>query len=67
MFVRVVRSSVDPAKIEDALALGDEITAAMKRQAGFVSSQGESAEPRDRLPSSARGRLRMPRSFRCGR
>jgi hypothetical protein len=40
MFMRVVRSSVDPAKIEDALALGDEIIAAMKRQAGFVSSQG---------------------------
>jgi hypothetical protein len=36
MFMRVVRSSVDPAKIEDALALGDEIIAAMKRQAGFV-------------------------------
>ena len=40
MFMRVVRSSVDPAKIDDALALGDEMIAAMRRQSGFVGSQG---------------------------
>jgi hypothetical protein len=40
MFMRVVRSSVDPARIDDALALGGEVIAAMRRQSGFVGSQG---------------------------
>ena len=40
MFLRVVHSSVDPAKIEDVLALKDEVIAATKRQSGFVSFQG---------------------------
>jgi len=40
MFMRVVHSSIDPAKIDDVLALKDEIIAATKKQAGFVSFQG---------------------------
>jgi hypothetical protein len=40
MFMRIVRSSIDPAKIDDALALTDEMIAAMNRQPGFVSTQG---------------------------
>jgi quinol monooxygenase YgiN len=40
MFVRVVQSSIDPAKIDDALALKDDVIAATKRQSGFVSFQG---------------------------
>jgi hypothetical protein len=40
MFVRVVRSSIDPAKIDDALALKDDVIGATKRQSGFVSFQG---------------------------
>ena len=40
MFMRVVRSSIDPAKIDDALALKDDLIAAHKRQPGFVSLQG---------------------------
>jgi hypothetical protein len=40
MFMRIVRSSIDPAKIDDALALTDELIAAMNRQPGFVSTQG---------------------------
>jgi hypothetical protein len=40
MFTRVVRSSIDTAKIDDALALKDDVIAATKRQSGFVSFQG---------------------------
>jgi quinol monooxygenase YgiN len=40
MFMRVVRSSIDPAKIDEALLLADEMIAAMKRQPGFVTTQG---------------------------
>lgn len=40
MFLRVVHSSVDPAKIDEVLALKDDIVAATKRQSGFVSFQG---------------------------
>jgi hypothetical protein len=40
MFMRVVRSSVNPAKIDEALAMSDEMIDAMKRQSGFVSTQG---------------------------
>ena len=40
MFLRVVHSSIDPAKIDDVLALKDEVIAATKKQAGFVSFQG---------------------------
>jgi hypothetical protein len=40
MFIRVVRSSIDPAKIDDALELKDDTIAATKRQSGFVSFQG---------------------------
>ena len=37
MFLRVVHSSIDPAKIDDVLALKDDVIAATKKQAGFVS------------------------------
>ena len=40
MFLRVVHSSIDPAKIDDVLALKDDVIAATKKQAGFVSFQG---------------------------
>ena len=40
MFLRVVHSSIDPAKIDDVLALKDDVIAATKRQSGFVSFQG---------------------------
>jgi hypothetical protein len=40
MFLRVVHGSVDLAKIDDVLALKDDIIAATKRQPGFVSFQG---------------------------
>jgi hypothetical protein len=40
MFMRVVRSSIDPAKIDDALALTDDMIAAHNRQPGLVSLQG---------------------------
>ena len=40
MFLRVVHSSIDPAKIDDVLALKDDVIAATTKQAGFVSFQG---------------------------
>ena len=40
MFLLVVHSSVDPAKIDEVRALKDDIVAATKRQSGFVSFQG---------------------------
>jgi hypothetical protein len=40
MFMRVVHSSVDPAIIDDVLALKDDMIAATKRQSGFVNFQG---------------------------
>ena len=67
MFLRVVHSSIDPAKIDDVLALKDEVIAATTKQAGFVSFQRDVAGPAGRLSPSAPGRPRPPGSFRYAR
>ena len=67
MFLQIVHSSIDPAKIDDVLALKDDVIAATKKQAGFVSFQGVSAEPQERSSPSAPGRPRLPGSFPCAR